>query len=331
MSKTVVRALAVLAVGVALWVYLRYFGDFTSNQSLALTLIACAALAIFLEIRYAREPRYAGKTSMTQGVVERKTTIPILSSQGGDFVPFRVDVYPEWHALLRDFGFVASDDETHHLRKDSVNTPPGEYSLLRDGIAFTVLQRQPDALLPGLTFWDSRKKFLNGCPEFREAINGIRIEGGFPKLYLRASSDPNPLHDVPNSGIDWKNCKPEFVWELGLIVPEKWWRRACDADSTRAQVLTETDTAGPPPPANKLLIVARLPYSEFDIYFRPNVHFHDGLPDMAEFKRRREKLSARGWEWDQDQIPDEDGIIRVRHKYFVVSHMGLDERGSGDW
>ncbi len=312
MSKTVVRALTVLAAGVALWVYFRYFGDFSSNQSLALTLTACVALAIFLEFRYARKPRDARKVD-----------------QGGDFVPFRVEVYPEWQALLRDFGFVTSDDETNHLRKDSANTPPGEYSLLRDGIAFTVLQRQSDALLPGLTFWDSRKKFLNGCPEFREAINGIRIEGGFQKLYFRASSDPNPLHDVPNSGIDWKNCKPELVWELGLIVPEKWWRRACDADSTRAQVLTETDTAGPPPPANKLLIVARLPYSEFDIYFRPNVHFHDGLPDMAEFKRRREKLSARGWEWDQDQIPDEEGVTRVRHKYFTVSHRELDERGSG--
>ena len=232
---------------------------------------------------------------------------------------------------MRDFRLLTYDDEMNRLGEDSANTLAAEYNVVRDGIAFTVLQRQLDALLPGLTFWDSRKRFLNGTPDFREAIRNIKIDNGFPELYFRASSDPNPMHDVPNSGIDWKNCKPEFVWELGLIVPEKWWRKACDADSTFAQVLTETDLAGPPPPTNKRLIIARLSYSEFDIYFRPDIHYHDGGPDMGEFKRRREQLSGRGWEWDQEQIPDEEGVTLVRHKYFTVSHRELDERGGGDW
>jgi hypothetical protein len=229
--------------------------------------------------------------------------------------------------LLRDFGLVTNDAEVNRLWEGSANTLAAGYNVVRGGIAFTVLQRRPDALLPGLTFWDSRKRFLNGTPDFREAIWDTQIDHGFPELYFRASSDPNPMHDVPNSGIDWKNCKPEFVWELGLIVPEEWWKKACDADSTLAQVLTETDLAGPPPPANKRLIIARLPYCEFDIYFRPNIHFHHGGHDMRELKRRREQLSSRGWEWEEDQVPGEYGVT-TRHKYFTVYHRKL--RGSVD-
>src|SRR5258708_21356493 len=122
--RILAKELAFLA---AFYAGVRYLGDFTLRQSIALTFIALIGYELYVKLNASRR-------------VERA------------FEPFCVSIYPNWYELLSDFKLIGGMEEWHRLREEAERVPASEYSVFRSGFHFTVIRPPSAGLLPGLTF-----------------------------------------------------------------------------------------------------------------------------------------------------------------------------------
>jgi hypothetical protein len=184
--------------------------------------------------------------------------------------------------------------------------PPSEYNVLRSGFLFTVIRLPSAGLPPGLTYWNNRKVFVNKL-ELSESI--IKSESMF-------DGEQHPFFKHPS----WSTLPRLYFWwdvdgyELGLEVQYDWWKRLCESGEigelgkikTRSNQLCGTTR----------LVIATLPYSEFESYYQ-NV-------DYGQQKVWDKQLEAK--EWKRKVVKDSeirDPWSHVDHKYFAVSHRDI--------
>ena len=277
-----------LAFGAVLYAGFRFMGDFSPQQSGVLTFVVWVGYGLYEAVNSSRR-------------VENV------------FSPFCVSVHPNWYELLSDFKLIHAKEEWHRLYGAANDTSDGNYAVFRHGFAFTVI-RPPadDGLLPGLTFWDNRKRFLAEV-ELSEPI--IEIEG---KLLRQEKEHPFFHHprwsSLPRLSFKWGSGG----YEIGLEVQNDWWEQL-RRDGTLgdlAKIKEHKDHLC----GTTRLVIAKLPYSELGLYYRAN--------DYGQVKKQRElmdkELEANGWKRKLEEDSEiRDPWSRVEHKYFAVSHRSI--------
>src|SRR6267154_5741532 len=153
---TFIKVLAreVIFLGV-LYAFMRYAGDFSTRQSIVLTVAALVLYELYAKIRASR--------------VE------------DSFSPFIVSILPNWFELLSDFKLIEGKEEWNRLHEEINKLSASDYSVFRSGFLFTVI-KAPSAkgLLPGLTYLNNRKVFLSDV-ELSESIVEIRDDSFLPR------------------------------------------------------------------------------------------------------------------------------------------------------
>lgn len=273
----------------AFYVCVRYFGDFSSQQSAVLTFLAWICYELFAKL-----------------IASRATA--------NVFTPFRVRIIPKWYELLSDFKLISSKDEWHHLCEEAAKVPTSEYSVFRSGFSFTVIERPSgEGLLPGLTYWDNRAAFMSEL-EFSESIVAVKDESIVPRMEKQ-----HPLFNHP----EWSQL-PElyFKWgvggyELGMEVQLEWWEKHCKSGEIGelAKIKSHKDHLC----GITWLEIATLPYSEFGIYYDVSV---DRIEEWE--KARNKQLEANGWKRkDSGDSEIRDPWSHVENKYFIVLHRWI--------
>ncbi len=176
--KVLAKELAFLT---AFYAGVRYLGEFTLRQSIALTFIAWIGYELYAKLNASRR-------------VEKI------------FEPFCVSIHPSWYELLSDFKLIGGMEEWHRLREEAERVPASEYNVFRAGFLFTVIRPPSDeGLLPGLTYWNNRKVFLSEV-ELSESIVAINDEFVLPKL-----EEKHPFFKHPR----WAQL-PEIYFKWGV-------------------------------------------------------------------------------------------------------------------
>jgi hypothetical protein len=234
------------------------------------------------------------------------------------FEPFCVSIHPKWYELLSDFKLIGGMEEWHRLREQAERVPASEYNVLRSGFLFTVIQPPSDqGLLPGLTYWNNHKMFLSKV-ELSASI--VEIKDVWPGL-----EEEHPFLKHPR----WAQL-PEvyFKWgaggyELGLEVQLEWWENLCKSGGIGE--LAKVETYKDPLCGTTRLLIATLPYSEFDIYYDGVEYDEKSLKKQQE--SRDQQLAEKGWERKDRPYNPEDGFqdpwSHVEHKYFEVAHREI--------
>jgi hypothetical protein len=284
--KVLAKELAFLA---AFYAGVRYLGEFTLRESIALTFIAWVGYELYAKLNASRR-------------VEKV------------FEPFCVSVHPNWYELLSDFQLIVGMEAWHRLREEAERVPASEYNVFRSGFLYTVIQPPSDqGLLPGLTYWNNQKMFLSEV-ELSGSIVEIKDESILPRL-----REEHPFLKHPR----WAQL-PEvyFKWgaggyELGLEVQLEWWENLCKSGGIGelANAKTHKDHLC----GTTRLVIATLPYSEFGIYYDVSVD------RMKEWEKVMDKqLEACEWKRTVERDSEiRDPWSRVEHKYFAVAHRGV--------
>jgi hypothetical protein len=288
---SIIKALGKSLLFVAvLYVFFKYAGDFSTSQSVVLTVVARLGYGLYEKLNL---PRKAEDV----------------------FTPFCVSFFPKWYPLLLDFKLIRGEEDWKRLCEVANKVPTADFSVFRHGFSFTVI-RPPssEGLLPGLAFWNNGKVFLNDL-ELEAAI--IENKDVLPRF---RHGEKHDIFDHPS----WASLpRIVFKWgdggyEIGLEVQVDWWKERCQSGELKglANVKQHIDYMC----GTTRLVVATLPYSEFAAYYRSI--------DYAELKKLQEEwdkqLLTKGWQRKADrdsEIPDP--WFRVEHKYFSVSHRSI--------
>jgi hypothetical protein len=111
-----------------LYTLFRYAGDFSTSQSVVLTVVSWLGYGPYEELSLSRK---------TEDV----------------FTPFSVSVYPNWYVLLLDFKLIRSEEDWGRLCDAADKLPASTFSVFRRGFLFTVIKPpSPESLPPGLAF-----------------------------------------------------------------------------------------------------------------------------------------------------------------------------------
>src|ERR1051326_5215484 len=139
LAKVLLRAIVLLTV---LYVGFRYLGDFSPQQS--------SALSVMTWLLYGLYENLKAKFEVSQAVQNV-------------FSPFRVSIYPNWYELLSDFKLIRSKEEWNRLDETAeAQSKTSDYVFYRKGVSFTVLKPMTEnSQPPGLMYSDNLKFFLN--------------------------------------------------------------------------------------------------------------------------------------------------------------------------
>jgi hypothetical protein len=291
LAKVLLRAIVLLTV---LYVGFRYLGDFSPQQS--------SALSVMTWLLYGLYENLKAKFEVSQAVQNV-------------FSPFRVSIYPNWYELLSDFKLIRSKEEWNRLDETAeAQSKTSDYVFYRKGFSFTVLKPMTEnSQPPGLMYSDNLKFFLNEA-DLSESIMPIDDDLG---RYGQA----HPLFNHPK----WSQL-PEvyFKWgvggyEIGLEVHDDWWKDLSkDGEVGELSKLTQHRDSRC---GTTRLLIASLPYSEFSIYYQ-DVPYEQ----MQKHQDARDKLlEEKGWKRQHDDPDAEirDSWSRVEHKYFAVAHRTI--------
>jgi hypothetical protein len=214
------------------------------------------------------------------------------------FVPYHIRIDPQWQQLLIDFKLIGSAEEWAQI-KETV------YEALPYGISCTILQKQ-DEWQEGLIFRGPILGSFVRIFEFEDVIAPIQFEEA-----------PRELRLFVKPGEDG--------YDLGVIVPEKWWDRvktSCPKPlkEKNGEMWYETE-----------LTLATLSYAELDWYWQPENCAGPGNLSKKEPQYNRYE------QWNQ-QIADQrdkqriklgwkeakyGGPNRIEHNYFEVVHSQI--------
>jgi hypothetical protein len=265
----------------------------------------------------------AGNFSLRQGIVLglmlgwlSYETGKALNKSTRRLTPYRVWVAPRWEGILLDFKLINSSEEWSSI-SESVRSS-GRFSILRDGITFTVVQQGWDSATklpkrdrdhhagwqevgdfdagineehPPLIFWNQQDAFGTKF-RFSEDMAPIQFEPvkpwqGHSAFFFMA------LHCEYAENPRGKKYRPGVLgsFDLGLSVPKFWWERVKDSCPAPLRVDSKPDSA------SVSITLAALPLSEFYIYRIPERE-RDEYRSEAEpyLRRRREENRAKlGW------------------------------------
>jgi len=255
-------------------------GAMVHAKNLALGALAFVGLALFF--------RYAGNFSQQQSLVLALAAMFAVEGLGGvwkllrnkpHLTPFRVYVEPQWGPLLSDLKLLKGEDEWERFNDAFQGSSESAYKTC-GGILFTVIGRQPDFELPGLTYWDDHKVFVNEL-EFSGSVIVKEDDMGFSR-----PKGKHPFFNCPK----WSDLPRVFLrpgihgYELGLEVQSDWWKDLCNRGEAGA--LAKIDRHTDERCGATELVLARLPYSAFVEYF--------GAPTGYEGGAARGKCSRSG-------------------------------------
>ncbi len=283
-----VFAKEVIFLGV-FYAFMRYAGDFSTQQSVVLTVAALVVYELYAKIHGAR--------------VE------------DSFSPFIVSILPNWFELLSDFKLIEGKEEWNRLHEEINKLPASDYSVFRSGFLFTVI-KAPSAkgLLPGLTYSNNRKMFLSDV-ELSESILEIRDDCFLPRLGAK-----HPFLNHPK----WSRL-PEvyFKWgsdgyELGLEVQEDWWKELCA--NPKVAEIRKIKSNPDHLCGTTRLVIAILPYSEFSFYYQ-DISYKKVQKLQNEVNK---ELASHNWERPVERDSEiRDPWSHVKHKYFAVGHREI--------
>jgi hypothetical protein len=261
---------------------LAYAADFPVRQSIVLALVLA---------------------SFSRALEKLSATKPTMI-----FTPYFVRIDPKWHKLLIDFKLIATMDEWHALSASFKDLPTTEYSVLRSGVYFTILQESDDYERT-LLYWGHRQTFLSEV-DFEIKMEPIKVDGEARYEFQR-------------------NWTPSFFvkggshgYNLGLRVPDWWWEQmkaSCpkpmreDKDYNCGQVN---------------LILATTPLMEFALYHQSSdwngTYAEKKGKKLAAF--REESRVKLDWKCVTPERDSELNIVwpeSIEHKYFDVRHQGI--------
>src|SRR6266851_3203895 len=155
----IVKALAKSILFIALlYALFRYAGDFSDRESTVLAIVAWVGYGLYERLNLSRK---------TEDV----------------FTPFCVSFFPNLYKLLSDLTLLKGEEDWKRLCEAANKRPASRFNVFKEGFSFTVI-RPPsgEGLLPGLTFWNNRKVFLNELelnePIIEEDGDGLRLRFG---------------------------------------------------------------------------------------------------------------------------------------------------------
>jgi len=281
----IVKALAkILGSVAALYLFFRYLGGFSLQQSVVLTL---AGLLLYWPLRY--------------GLY----VVNVRSRVENSFSPFGVHISPNWYQLLPQFKLITYQEEWHRLCEIAKNAPSSECSVFRSGIFFTVIRPPSDGLLHGLIYY--KKSFLtelNIC----ESI----VSGEDENALLKLGNQDAYFKNLPGAKLYLRRVSGDY--ELGLEVDLDWWKELCK--SGKVGELSKAEQEEDEPCGTTRLSVATLPSSEFEGYYG-----NRSVRETAKLCELTDKqLQANGWQRKDRDPCRRDPWSEVEHKYFTVSH-----------
>jgi len=223
------------------------------------------------------------------------------------FYAYSVLVVPQLHCLLLDYKLIKDAEEFRQRWEKG----------LKDvlSIHFTVVGAQRDVDLPGLVYWDNRKSFVTRV-DFEEPVKTVKFEE--PVTILAGLEEALGL---PPREVTWFFRDGGGGYELGLTVPTGWWKRI-RATSDIGE-LAKTDAEDDALTGNTQLVVATLPWQEFDIYYHKNEYVdHERRQKQKELADKQ--LSKYGWK-QKDRSGGEvpDPWHRLEHRYFTIQHRSI--------
>ncbi|MGA2301671.1 MAG: hypothetical protein ABSG77_13390 [Candidatus Acidiferrum sp.] len=286
--KALARSLLFVAV---LYVLFRYAGDFSTSQSVVLTIVSWVGYGLYEKLNLSRKAEDV-------------------------FTPFCVSFFPNWYELLSDLTLIKGEEDWQRLCEASNKIPATKFNVFKQGFSFTVIRPPSEQdLLPGLAFWNNEKVFLNEL-ELSEPV--IEEEGDGFRLRL---GEQHNFFDHPS----WSSLpRVVFRWgakgyEIGLEVQEDWWKERCQSGAVKelANIKKDTDHLC----GTTRLVIATLPYSEFAIYYQRVDYDKQGKVEAE----RDKQLKANGWKRKEEDRDSEirDPWSRIEHKYFSVAHRGI--------
>ncbi len=265
------------------YLILAYIADFSVAQSIVLALLLA---------------------SLARGI-EHAAPKPALK-----FSPYYVRVDPNWYQLLLDFKLISQPEEWHAIQSAVAELPISEYSVLRNGLCFTII-RQTEDFERILIYRDNRQVFVSEV-DFQEDMNSVKIKREHSIPGLREYN----VRFMMKFGGDGYN--------LGIIVPDWWW------DEVKAMCPTPLKQDQDYPTGQVELILARISYREFDLYWEPvewSSTFYEKTSKQIRERRdeHRKKLGWKTVDHDSD-LGAELGIDwpeSIEHKYFNVEHRAI--------
>ena len=264
-AETAITALlAALRFGIAYALFF-YLAHFTALQSFSLAIVALLA--------------FDG----------HRFCVRLAEKQPPQFEPFWVSVEPDWYALSIDFG-LADAEKWPELQKKWAGVS-GDYSILRDGVTFTVLS-------PTLLYSNNHQSFI-GELDIREVVTELTppvaerhvLSPFAPRFYVRRSL-AGPKKNIP-------------AIEFGLVTQESLKRSHHPADH-------EADMA-----------IAWLP----EIVFYDYYHSGDYGFERARKVEAKTKAVLTEFGWAQEEQAPEDSWSHqpreIAHKYLRVFYRGI--------
>jgi len=204
-------------------------------------------------------------------------------------------VDPNWYELLSDFKLIDGLDAWETVRKFSEELSAAEYSVVRSGVCFMVVQ-QSDDFERTLIYLNNHRTFVTEV-DLEEDVEPLRVAG--TDKISRAMGKPSKC-DVRlfvRFGADG--------YKLGIRVPSRWW------NEVKALCPKPMDEDADYPTGRVDLILAIISWREFDLYWEPAVwsstFFDKTAKEIRETKRRaaqqawledhrtRFRLSRRAW------------------------------------
>jgi hypothetical protein len=278
-----------LLFAAALYALFRFAGDFSSNQSIVLAVVAWVGYGLYEKLSLSRKSEDA-------------------------FTPYCVSVYPHWYRLLQDLKLIRSDDDWKKLTETSEKAASPS-NVLRQGFTFSVI-RPPgeNGLLPGLTYWNNERWFLTEL-ELKQSVIELDEESKWARF-----GEKHKYFDHPAF-----SSLPRFVlrygakgYEIGLEVHDDWWRQLCK--SGEVGVLAKSESSTNPLTGTTRVTIATVPYTEFGFYYR-SVDYIENPKVREEMDKQ---LATYGWKRNDNRNPEvSDPWFRIEHKYCSISHRGV--------
>ena len=258
------------------------------------------------------------------------------------FMPYRIWISPNWYQILTDFNLIGSLEERRSIR-DSVGSSTDHYSVLRDGVQFTVVQQGGregplpafhgeihiawqevgdfDAGMneghPPLIFWNQQRVFGTEFG-FSAEMAPIQFDrSGLIQKAMEAGYQPAGffmgMHCTYTGNPRGPKYRPGVLGGLdfGIEVPDGWWKKI--KDSCPPVVRLDDSRAG-----SVRLTLATLPLSEFTVYRDSGDRWTNEYIGKTgpQFRKRRDELREQlGWKGS--------GPTSIEHRYFYVEHRSI--------
>jgi hypothetical protein len=223
------------------------------------------------------------------------------------FTPYWIRVYPKWHEILTDFKLIQSPEEWQTTCESSGSVTSREFSVFRDAVWFSVLRLQSESQ-ETLIYLNIYKTFV-GAVDIIEDLDPVAITKDDEQFEpLRTQR----VRFFANSGSDG--------YQLGLEVPVWWW------DVNRASCPTITSEKKNWMCGTVRIVLATLPYREFDVYWDP-LDVADIWDSKFGAKVHKTKDEyRRKFEWVESEPGPDDVPIpwtEINNRYFDVHHKQL--------